>query len=394
MAGNRICAVIGNYDFSENADRLSQGISAYFKTIIVDSSSPNPPNTDHIIIPNTYYPGLWNAAVGYALEQDFEWLMFVASDLQITDIDHLCRCAIEATNHDKVGIYTPSVSPDSRCAFSVMFNRTLATIRECGLSEGFFFLARLSILKKLYPISEEYKFGWGIDMACCFEAYQQNKIVVADDRIMIHHPESKLEHSIDKSLALEENINICSPEILKWANDINSELSYEIRSLLKTSSLDIGCGQNPRNNFGADYLYGIDIININSDNVKKADLNIENIPFESESFDYVTATDFIEHVARMIYAPDLRFPFIELMNEIGRVLKPGGVFLSVTPAFPDIKAFQDPTHVNFITENTFYDYFCEPKLWAKMYGFSRKFQILNQYWDDGKLVTYLRALKQ
>jgi SAM-dependent methyltransferase len=87
------------------------------------------------------------------------------------------------------------------------------------------------------------------------------------------------------------------------------------------------------------------------------DLAIESIPFPSEYFDYVSAYDFIEHVPRIIYNPTRRFCFIELMNEIYRVLKMGGTFASFTPAFPKEAAFIDPTHVNIITENTFPLYF-------------------------------------
>jgi hypothetical protein len=78
------------------------------------------------------------------------------------------------------------------------------------------------------------------------------------------------------------------------------------------------------------------------------------------------------------------------MDEIHRVLKMGGIFLSLTPAYPDAKAFQDPTHVNFITDRTFPDYFCSPNLWGRMYGFKGNFILVSQVWEDGKLRTVLR----
>ena len=70
------------------------------------------------------------------------------------------------------------------------------------------------------------------------------------------------------------------------------------------------------------------------------------------------------------------------MNEIYRVLKPGGIFLHVTPAFPSPEAFQDPTHVNIITENTFPCYFCNPNPDAKNlgYGFTGDFELIDQRW--------------
>lgn len=46
------------------------------------------------------------------------------------------------------------------------------------------------------------------------------------------------------------------------------------------------------------------------------------------------------------------------MNEIHRVLAPEGLFFCRVPAFPSTYAFKDPTHVNFITEDTFPEFFC------------------------------------
>jgi SAM-dependent methyltransferase len=122
---------------------------------------------------------------------------------------------------------------------------------------------------------------------------------------------------------------------------------------MTTKSLDLGCGSNPRNPFGADEVFGVDLDGNPEKGIKKADLAIERIPFDNEVFDYVTAYDFIEHVPRTIYLPERRNPFVELMSDAYRVLKMGGTFLSLTPAYPYAPAFQDPTHVNIITTDTF-----------------------------------------
>lgn len=160
-----------------------------------------------------------------------------------------------------------------------------------------------------------------------------------------------------------------------------------------TKSLDLGCGANPKNPFNANEIYGIDIREDVALNIKKADLVMESIPYEDEMFDYVTAHDLIEHIPRVIYAPTRRSPFIELMNEIYRVLKPGGLFLSFTPAFPNAAAFIDPTHVNIISEGTFPLYFgnrAPDSPWAVIYGFKGAFNVIVEEWRGPHLLTVLQ----
>lgn len=151
-----------------------------------------------------------------------------------------------------------------------------------------------------------------------------------------------------------------------------------------TKSLDLGCGLKPKNPFGADEFYGVDIRE-SDERVLIADLAVESIPFESDFFDYCSAFDFIEHIPRVIYNPNRKFCFVDLMSEIYRVLKPGGKFLSFTPAFPAPAALRDPTHVNIITDETFPLYFDAKNCLAKMYGFKGGFDIEKQYFHQNKI---------
>lgn len=162
-----------------------------------------------------------------------------------------------------------------------------------------------------------------------------------------------------------------------------------------TRTLDLGCGTVPRNPFELDELYGVDVRDSADGAIRAADLALEPIPFPDNHFEAVTAFDFIEHVPRLLYCPQRRYPFVELMNEIWRVLKPGGMFLSFTPAFPHAPVFQDPTHVNIITDVTFPLYFDETQRLATIYGFHGYFHIEHQAWDvahPSHLVTYMRKL--
>lgn len=164
-------------------------------------------------------------------------------------------------------------------------------------------------------------------------------------------------------------------------------------------SLDLGCGNNPRNLFNASDLYGVDIRNDLNAKIKSANLAVDPIPWTSNYFDYCTAFDFLEHVPRVLaceQGSSTYFPFVDLMNEIWRVLKPGGLFFHQTPAFPCKQAFQDPTHVNILTEDTMPYYFCEPDLYASRigYGFEGKFECVGQAWlNTAWIVGVLKAVK-
>jgi SAM-dependent methyltransferase len=148
--------------------------------------------------------------------------------------------------------------------------------------------------------------------------------------------------------------------------------------------LDLGCGPSPKNTYNCDELYGIDMRSGASEGSKIliANLAFEPIPFPDNYFDSVSAYDFFEHIPRVSIdygSRCSRFPFIELMNEIWRVLKPSGLLYSMTPAFPGEKAFRDPTHVNIISSKT-HRYFTAPHFLARMYGFNGSFHLIRQAW--------------
>ena len=142
-------------------------------------------------------------------------------------------------------------------------------------------------------------------------------------------------------------------------------------------SLDLGCGPEPRNPFLAEELFGVDINNFENSNIKIADLAVEPIPFPDNSFDYISGFDFLEHIPRILYfGSERKQPFIDIMSEAWRVLKPDGQTFFATPAFPFPETFQDPQHVNFMTHETI-QYFAGYYLnLGKSYGFKGRFEIL------------------
>jgi SAM-dependent methyltransferase len=160
--------------------------------------------------------------------------------------------------------------------------------------------------------------------------------------------------------------------------------------LVESNTLDLGCGTQARNPFNAKTIFGIDIREDLARNIKYADLTTEPIPYADDHFDYVTAFDFLEHIPRIIYTPNRQFPFILLMNEIWRVLKPNGLFLSHTPIYPYTEVFRDPTHVNIFTHETFPFYFDDKIRAAQMYGFTGSFKIVGQYIKEPHLISILQ----
>jgi SAM-dependent methyltransferase len=156
----------------------------------------------------------------------------------------------------------------------------------------------------------------------------------------------------------------------------------------ESKHLDIGAGITPRNPFHSASLFAIDT-NESGNEVAtfthvKGDLT-KALPFEDNTFTSLSAYDVLEHIPRWERdGSEIRYPFIGLMNEISRILKPGGIFLAVTPAFPSHAAFADPTHVNIISRETI-RYFAGQEAWARTigYGFVGHFQVIAQTWLRG-----------
>ena len=144
-----------------------------------------------------------------------------------------------------------------------------------------------------------------------------------------------------------------------------------------TTALDLGAGFKPQNHFLADSCIGIDLNESHENGIICVDIGNEPLPFEDNSITYITAYDLLEHIPRI--SIDRKNPFIFCMNEIYRVLKPGGIFLSSTPIFPYLGAFQDPTHTNIMTRDTFRMYFsCDKEDIANAYGINTNFIILEE----------------
>ena len=122
------------------------------------------------------------------------------------------------------------------------------------------------------------------------------------------------------------------------------KISKAARDLLKKRKVtycDVGCGANKQNKdwFGIDYrrLPGVDLVQ-----------DLEKFPWKvpSESFNIAVASHVVEHIQ------PTHGIFISFMNEVWRILKPGGEFLIGAPYATSVGMFRDPTHCNFVNEET------------------------------------------
>jgi len=134
--------------------------------------------------------------------------------------------------------------------------------------------------------------------------------------------------------------------------------------------LDIACGANKQTGFvGLDVqpLPGVDIVH---------DLNVKPWPLPDECAIRAMASHIIEHIPPVaLDGGKTRFLFIEFMDEVWRVLKPGGEFLIAAPHGYSPGYLQDPTHCHALNEATFayfdpehlFYQFYRPKPWKMKY---------------------------
>ncbi len=100
----------------------------------------------------------------------------------------------------------------------------------------------------------------------------------------------------------------------------------------------------------------------------------------------IRAYDFLEHVVDKV----------AMINEIYRLLAPGGLLLSMTPSTDGRGAFQDPTHVAFYNENSFW-YYTEPQYRTFVPGIEAKFQssrlttLFPSEWHQRHNISYVYA---
>lgn len=144
-------------------------------------------------------------------------------------------------------------------------------------------------------------------------------------------------------------------------------------------ALDMGAAHRKQEGYLGVDLYdrpGVDIV---------ADVT-KGIDLPDSSVGVIRAVDFLEHI------PDK----IALFNEMYRVLAHGGMLLSNTPSTDGRGAFQDPTHVAFYNENSFW-YFTKSNYRAFVpeikcvFQTSRLLTFFPDQWHQDHFISYVNA---
>jgi O-antigen biosynthesis protein len=110
------------------------------------------------------------------------------------------------------------------------------------------------------------------------------------------------------------------------------------------------------------------------------------LPLADGSVGVIRAVDFLEHIADKV----------ALFNELYRLLAPGGLLLSQTPSTDGRGAFQDPTHVGFYNENSFW-YFTEARYQSYVPEIEARFQVSRlvthfpSEWHAAHNISYVTA---
>jgi glycosyltransferase involved in cell wall biosynthesis len=144
-------------------------------------------------------------------------------------------------------------------------------------------------------------------------------------------------------------------------------------------ALDMGAAHNsPPGYLGVDQYPG-ESVDIVADVTKGIDL-------PDNSVGVIRAVDFLEHI------PDK----IAIFNELYRLLAHGGMLMSLTPSTDGRGAYQDPTHVAFYNENSFW-YFTDNAYSTFVPQIQCRFQVsrMQTYypspWHEEHLISYVNA---
>lgn len=143
--------------------------------------------------------------------------------------------------------------------------------------------------------------------------------------------------------------------------------------------LDIACGAHKQDAtwLGLDIqpLPGVDVV---------WDINVHPWPIPDDVAWMALASHIIEHIPTVVIdGGKTRFPFIEFMDEVWRIMKVGGQFAIAAPHGSSQGFLQDPTHCHALNETTFAYFDPDATDGSLLYNFykPKPWQIKNLTWS-------------
>jgi hypothetical protein len=196
-------AVVVNHNHTANAVALKESLGRRVKTLLLDSGSalePEHATAFDRLLPNVYYSGLLNAAVGLASDMDpADPLLFVCSDVVIPDVELLVTRIGSAFSDRRLHVYAP-VSHGAR--HPQLRPRESDALRKVSFVEGFCFAATKRVLDRICPVDVSVnRLGWGIDICLGYQAVRLGGYSAVDDVVEVEHP---VETGYDRQIAAEQ----------------------------------------------------------------------------------------------------------------------------------------------------------------------------------------------
>jgi hypothetical protein len=185
LLSGKILCIIANHNYSKNASSLHQLFLNYYDCAILDSGSDSPPKNS-LKFENIYYSGLLNQAYSIAKEENYKYLLFICSDVEV-NLNEASKMfnRLSSIDLNKIGLYSPA---STGLSHKFCKKHSSNNLREVPFAEGFIFLCDVEILERICPIdTQKNLYGWGIDIVQSFYAKEKNKLCVVDDNVEVNH---------------------------------------------------------------------------------------------------------------------------------------------------------------------------------------------------------------
>ena len=160
--------------------------------------------------------------------------------------------------------------------------------------------------------------------------------------------------------------------------DITADSDFTEMPITMEQRLDVACGQQLQTGWT-----GMDIADVIAPaGAKYIQHDVLSFPWpiESNSVYEARCSHFVEHIPHQLEGCDKnRNGLVLFMEELYRVMMPQGIVTIMAPYYSSQRAWQDPTHVRGITENTFryFDKQWLTSLGMGHYGIKTDFEVLN-----------------